>query len=519
MTAAPHRSLDTAAKDAPRLRVVVVGGGTAGWMTAAALVRLLPTHCSVHLVESEAIGIVGVGEATIPHIRAFNERLGIDEAHFMAATRATFKLGIEFVDWARIGDRYIHPFGSFGRDVGGIGGIGFHHFWNRARQEGLGAGDFGDYAIAVAMCRRSRFAPFIEQASGISAYGYAYQFDATLYAPYLRRFSEALGVTRTEARIVGVAQDVRSGDITGVKLEDGSTIKGDLFIDCSGFRSLLVGETLREPFEDWSRWLPCDRAIAMPCRTEGRITPYTTATAMAAGWCWRIPLQHRTGNGYVHASAFIDEQTAIDALVGTVAGEPIASPRVLRFTAGRRRRSWVRNCVAVGLASGFLEPLESTSIYLIQVAITTLLELFPDNPAADVDRDEFNRTIEVEYDRIRDFLILHYHATERNDTPFWNTMRTMRVPDSLAEKMALFRARGRMETYARGLFLEPSWLAVFHGQRVLPMDRDPRADETAADRLALALERMRAETAAAADAMPDHAAYIAAHCAMTGAEH
>jgi tryptophan halogenase len=240
---------------------------------------------------------------------------------------------------------------------------------------------------------------------------------------------------------------------------------------------------------------------------------------MGAGWRWRIPLQHRTGNGYVHASAFIDEQTAVDALVGAMAGEPIASPRVLRFTAGRRRRSWVRNCVAVGLASGFLEPLESTSIYLIQVAITTLVELFPDNPAVDVDRDEFNRTIDVEYDRIRDFLILHYHATERNDTPFWNTMRTMMVPDSLAEKMALFRARGRMETYARGLFLEPSWLAVFHGQRVLPEDRDPRADETAADRLALALERMRAETAAAADAMPDHAAYIAAHCAMTGAEH
>ena len=501
---------------APRLRVVVVGGGTAGWMTAAALVRLLPTRCSVHLVESEAIGIVGVGEATIPHIRAFNERLAIDEADFMAATRATYKLGIEFTDWARIGDRYMHPFCRFGQD---IGSVGFQHFWNRARLQGLGAGDFGDYAIAVAMSRRSRFASPVKQHPGItSAYSYAYQFDASLFARYLRRYSEDLRVSRTEARIVSVSQDTVTGDITGLKLEDGSTIEGDLFIDCSGFRSLLVGETLGEPFEDWSRWLPCDRAIAMPCRNEGPITPYTSATAMGSGWRWRIPLQHRSGNGYVYASAFVDEQTAMDSLVGAVEGKPIASPRVLRFAAGRRRRSWVRNCVAVGLASGFLEPLESTSIYLIQVAITTLIELFPDTPVADVDRDEFNLAINVEYDRIRDFLILHYHATERDDTLFWNYVRTMSVPDSVAEKVALFRARGRVETYARGLFLEPSWLAVYHGQRVLPEDYDLRADIVPADRLLPALERMRAEIAAAAHAMPDHAAYIAAHCAMTGVD-
>jgi len=503
-------------RHAPRLRVVVVGGGTAGWMTAAALARLLPTRCSVHLVESDAIGIVGVGEATIPHIRAFNERLGIDEADFMAATRATFKLGIEFMDWARIGDRYMHPFCRFGQD---IGGVGFQHFWNRARQQGLGAGDFGDYAIGVAMSRRSRFASPVKQHPGItSAYSYAYQFDASLFARYLRHYSQDLGVCRTEARIVGVSQDAVNGDVTGLKLEDGSTIEGDLFIDCSGFRSLLVGETLGEPFEDWSCWLPCDRAIAMPCRTEGSITPYTSATAMGAGWRWRIPLQHRTGNGYVHASAFIDEQTAIDALVGAVEGESIASPRVLRFQAGMRRRSWVRNCVAVGLASGFLEPLESTSIYLIQVAITTLLELFPETPVTDIDRDEFNRTMTVEYERIRDFLILHYHATERDDTPFWNYVRTMSVPDSLAEKIALFRARGRVETYARGLFLEPSWLAIYHGQRVLAEDYDPRADIVPADRLVPALKRMRTEIAAAAHAMPDHEAYIATHFAMTGVD-
>jgi tryptophan 7-halogenase len=477
-------------------------------------VRLLPTHCTVCLVESEAIGTVGVGEATIPHIRAFNERLGINEPHFMASTGATFKLGIEFLDWARIGDRYMHPFGGFGREVGGVG---FHHFWNRARQEGLEAGEFGDYSLAVVMSRLCRFSPPAKDPEGtVAPYSYAYHFDATGYAAYLRKYAEALGVTRIEARIVGVTLDGHSGDITNVELEDRSTVEGDLFIDCSGFRALLIGETLAEPFDDWSHWLPCDRAIAIPTTTAGPITPYTTATAMAGGWRWRIPLQHRTGNGYVHASAFVDEQTAIDTLAASVEGTPTASPRVLRFKAGRRRHSWVRNCVAIGLSSGFLEPLESTSIYLIQVAISTLLELFPDKPLSAIDRDEFNRVIGLEYDRIRDFLVLHYHATERNDTPFWNYVRTMAIPDSLQEKIALFRARGRVETYAQGLFLEPSWLAVYHGQRILPEDHDPRANQTAAHRLTAALERIRAETVATARAMPDHAAYVTRHCSPAG---
>jgi tryptophan halogenase len=499
--------------NAQQLRVVIAGGGTAGWMTATALARLLPARCSVLLVESETIGIVGVGEATLPHIRAFNERLGIDECEFMAATRATFKLGIEFVDWARVGDRYIHPFGRFGRDTGGVG---FHHFWNAARRCGLETDDFGAYSMAVAMSRSCRFAPPATDNPGItSAYNYAYQFDASLFAPYLRRIAENLGVTRIEARIVGVSRHAETGDITNLQLDSGETVEGDLFIDCSGFRSLLLGETLGESFEDWSHWLPCDRAVAMPSRTEGPITPYTSAIAMDAGWRWRIPLQHRTGNGYVHASEFIDEQRAIDALVAAVAGKPIASPRVLRFKAGRRRRSWVRNCVAVGLASGFLEPLESTSIYLIQAAVTALVELFPEKPVASVDRDEFNRVIELEYDRIRDFLILHYHATQRTDTPFWNYVRTMSIPDSLTEKIALFRARGRVEPYVRGLFLEPSWLAVYLGQRVFPEDQDARAAEIPADRLAAALARMRSEIAASIATLPDHAAYIAAHCAMS----
>jgi tryptophan halogenase len=489
--------------NAARIKVVIVGGGTAGWMTASALAHILPSRCSVVLVESEAIGIVGVGEATLPHIRAFNERLGIDERDFLRATFATYKLGIEFVDWARIGDRYMHPFGSSGR---GAGGVGFHHFWNRARRLGLDAGPYGDYSISVAMGRRNRFAPPAQNgADGLGAYNYAYQFDASQFAIYLRRIAEKSGVTRVEGRIVTVSQDGTSGDIRAVKLEDGREVTGDLFIDASGFRSLLLGETLGEPFDDWSHWLPCDRAVAMPCETTGPLSPFTSAIAMEAGWRWRIPLQHRTGNGYVHSSAFVDEQTAMDRLVAAVEGPALASPRTLRFKAGRRQRSWVRNCIAIGLSSGFLEPLESTSIYLIQVAITALLELFPQKAISPVDRDEFNDLIGVEYDRVRDFLILHYHATERRDTPFWDYVGNMSIPDSLAEKIALFEARGRVEPYARGLFLEPSWLAVYLGQNVIPRDYDRRADGMPAAGLVTALARMRGEISVAVERMPQHA--------------
>lgn len=498
--------------DRDMVRVVVVGGGTAGWMSAAALAILLPRHCRVTLVESEAIGIVGVGEATLPHIRAFNDRLGIDEAEFMAATRATFKLGIEFRDWGRMGDRYLHPFARFGRDVADVG---FHHFWSRARREGLHPGDFQDYSLPAAMCRLDRFAHPASDGSRIDAgFGYAYQFDANLYAPFLRRVAERAGATRIEGRVVQIDRHPETGTIEAIRLDDNRHIPGDLFIDCSGFRSLLVGDALGEPFDDWSPWLPCDRAVAVPSANDGAITPYTSAIAMAAGWRWRIPLQHRTGNGYVHASAFLDEQDAIDALMSTIDGKPLAEPRLLRFKAGRRHRSWVDNCIAIGLAGGFLEPLESTSIYLIQAAITALLELFPERTISAVDRDEFNRVVGLEYDRVRDFLILHYHATEREDSPFWDHVRTMTVPDSLAERIVLFRARGRIESHAQGLFLEPSWLAVLIGQGVVPDAHDSRADATSADALTRALERMRADVAAAADGMKDHRQYLAGYCPM-----
>ena len=491
-------------------RIVVVGGGTAGWMTAAALRKLLPERCTVHLVESQEIGIVGVGEATLPHIRGFNERLGIDEADFMAATRATFKLGIDFEKWGRIGDRYIHPFGTFGR---GQGEVDFHQYWLRLRHEDVEVRDLEQYSMACVMARLGKFdLPTKDPDDVASTFNYAYQFDATLYAPYLRALAERLGCRRTEGRIVDVELNGESGDIEAVVLADGGRIAGDLFVDCSGFASLLIGKTLGEPFQDWSKWLPCDRAVAMPCRTKNAIAPYTGVIAMDAGLRWRIPLQHRTGNGYVHSSAFISEDEATTALVDAVEGERIAEPRVLRFRAGRRQRSWVRNCVAIGLASGFLEPLESTSIYLIQAAITALVELFPEKPIADSDREEFNRVIDLEYDRIRDFLILHYHATERSDSPFWNYVRTMEIPDTLAEKLELFRRRGRVVKYREGVFLEASWIAVYLGQRVYPRGHDLRADAPAPDALARGMETLHGQIRAIAERMPDHEAMLSRYC-------
>jgi len=498
-----------------KVNVVVVGGGTAGWMAAAALAKLLPTRCTVTLVESEAIGIGGVGEATLPHIRDFNERLGINEAEFMAATRATFKLGIEFRDWARKGDSYIHPFGAFGR---GQGEVDFHHYWSRLREAGAPVAPIGQYSMAVTMAYANRFSlPDPDPMKVESTFNYAYQFDATLFAPFLRSVAERLGAKRIEGRIVDIELDGASGDVAALKLESGDRIAGDLFIDCSGFVSLVIGKTLNEPFEDWSKWLPCDRAVAMPCRTETALTPYTSATAMDAGWRWRIPLQHRTGNGYVYSSSFISDDDARSAIVAAVEGDPIAEPRVLKFTAGRRARSWVRNCVSVGLASGFLEPLESTSIYLIQAAISALVELFPEKQISPIDRDEFNRMIDLEYDRIRDFLILHYHATERSDTAFWDYVRTMSVPDSLQEKIDLFRRRGRIVKYREGVFLDASWVAVYTGQRIVPEGHDYRADLPAMDAIVSGAEKLRQEILAKTRNMPDHRAHIERYCPMADA--
>jgi tryptophan halogenase len=493
--------------DSNKQRVVVLGGGTAGWMAAAALVRLLPHAADVHVVESAEIGIVGVGEATLPHLRFYVQSLGLDEAEFMRATHATFKLGIDFRDFGSIGTSYLHPFGGFGTE---LNGVGFHHYWRRMLAQGR-EDDLFRYSICNVMADANRFAPpSADPSSFLSTYSYAYQFDATLFGPYLRRYAEARGARRTEGKVVRVEQHAESGDVAALVMEDGSRIEADLFVDCSGFRSLLLAQTLGEPWEDWSHWLPCDRACALPCTPpSGPIEPYTRATAMSAGWRWRIPLQHRVGNGYVYSSSHISDDEAADAITGAVEGAPLAEPRVLRFRAGRRRRSWVRNVVAIGLASGFLEPLESTSIYLVQGAITQLIELFPQGPVTQADRDEFNRVTDYEYDRIRDFLILHYHATTRDDSPFWNHVRTMAVPDSLEEKIELWRHAGRVQKYTHGLFLEPSWIAVYVGQGIVPEAWDQRAESYPPGELSAAMDRLRLRIADAVRGMPDHADFLA----------
>jgi tryptophan halogenase len=489
-------------------RVVILGGGTAGWMVASALANQLSDACTVELIESEEIGIVGVGEATLPHLRFFVESLGIDEAEFMRTTHATFKLGILFRDFGRIGTSYLHPFGDFARPVNGVP---FHHYWLRMRASGR-RDDLFDYSPANVMAEAGRFVPpSTDPASLLSRINYAYQFDSTLFGPYLRNYAVARGVARTEGKVVEVERHAATGDVAALKLADGRRIEGHLFVDCSGFRSLLLGDTLGESWEDWSQWLPCDRAIALPCASPpGGIAPYTGATAMKAGWRWRIPLQHRVGNGYVYSSAHLGDDEAADAIVAAVEAAPLAEPRLLRFRAGRRRRSWVGNVVATGLASGFLEPLESTSIYLVQAAIQQLVALFPIGPIDARDRDTFNRLIDLEYDRIRDFLILHYHATERDDSSFWNHVRTMAVPDSLLEKIELFRRAGRVARYSEGLFLEPSWIAVYLGQGIVPEAWDQRADAADPTSLAQGMDRLRAQIAEQVAAMPAHEAFLAA---------
>jgi tryptophan halogenase len=491
-------------------RIVIVGGGTAGWMTAAALARkLTDRQYSIRLIESEEIGIIGVGEATVPHIRFFNSTLGIDENDFMRRTKATFKLGIEFVNWARIGDAYIHPFGAFGRD---IGDVGFLHHWLRLGGQGDVSGFF-DHSYPVVAAKLGRFTrPSEDQRSILSTFSYAFQFDATLYAPYLREYSEKRGVVRTEGKVVDVQLRGEDGFVEALVLADGQRIEGDLFIDCSGFRGLIIEQALKTGYEEWSHWLPCDRAVAVPCESVEPSVAYTRSTAHEAGWQWRIPLQHRVGNGHVYCSRFISDEAARETLMRNLEGRALAEPRLLRFVTGRRKKAWNRNCVAIGLAGGFLEPLESTSIHLAQAAIMKLVELFPDKSFDSADIDEFNRVIELEYERVRDFIVLHYHATERNDSPLWDYCRTMSIPETLAFKVELFRERGHVVKYKEGLFLEPSWHAVYLGQRIVPRRYDPLADNVPESEARRALQDVRDLVRRAAEATPTQAAFIAQHC-------
>ncbi len=493
--------------------IVIAGGGTAGWMSAAALAKLVaPRGIRIILVESDQIGTVGVGEATLPHLRFFNQTLGIDERELIKATNATIKLGIEFCDWGQRGDSYIHPFGDYGRE---IQNVEFHHYWSRAAREAKGgdAARICDWSLPVIMAQKNKFGmPATDPDQIMSSFSYAYQFDATAYAAYLSRFAQDKGVERVEGKITQVLTDTENGAISGLKMENGEVISGDFFIDCTGFRSLLMNGALDVGFEDWSKWLPCDRAVAVPCEGDDAPQPYTRATAQAAGWTWRIPLQHRIGNGHVYCSDYMSDNEALDVLLDGLEGKPTRDPKFLRFKAGRRVKSWEKNCVAVGLSGGFLEPLESTSIYLIQAAITHFIELLPQSKDSKSDRDEFNRLMDLETDRIRDFLILHYHATERDDTPFWNYVRTMDVPDSLREKMALFRQAGIVQEYKHGLFLHASWVAVYLGQRIVPAQSHPAVSQVNPERLAAHLSTLRGSIAQTVDALPDHRDFLAKFC-------
>ena len=491
-------------------RVVIVGGGTAGWMTAAALARFLEgTGTRIRLVESEQIGTVGVGEATIPAIHDFNAKLGIDERQFMQATNATFKLGIEFVDWTQRGDRYIHPFGPYGQD---INGVAFHHYWRRLRETGEASG-ISAYSLAIAAAKSGRFTHPTDDVNSIySSYSYAFHFDASLYAGFLRAYAEHRGVQRTEGKVVDVMLNAEDGRIDAIKLEDGEVIDGDLFVDCSGFRGLLIEQALETGYEDWTHWLPCDRAVALPGARSEDPEPYTRATALDAGWQWRIPLQHRTGNGHVYCSRYLSDDEAVAELLANIEGDAAGDPNLLRFTTGKRNKTWHRNCVAIGLSGGFLEPLESTSIWLIQATIIELTKWFPSSDFRSADIDAFNTTMDQRFNDVRDFLILHYHAVQRDDTAFWKDCRAMSIPDSLRHRMDVFRATGHVVFNASDLFIEANWLAVLLGQGLVPESWDVRADIPDDGTLQKRLAFMREMVQQAAAAMPTHQQTLARHC-------
>ena len=490
-------------------KILIVGGGSAGWMTAALFGKLFQGLYDIELVESEAIGTVGVGEATIPAIKKFNELLALDEAEFMQRTQATFKLGIEFVDWTRLGHKYIHGFGVIGQDWEWLR---CHHYWLRAHQRGR-ARDFADYSINTAAALQNKFMqPRADMGdSPIGHIAYAFHFDASLYARYLRSFAEQHGVRRTEGKIVDVEVS-EDGDIAAVTLEGERRIEADFFIDCSGFRALLIEQTMKVGYEDWTHWLPCDRAMAVPCARTEPLIPLTRSTAREAGWQWRIGLQHRTGNGLVYSSRYIDDDSAEKLLLSNLDGEQLANPNKLRFTTGKRRKTWNRNCVAIGLAAGFLEPLESTSLHLVQSAAIRLVRLFPDGKLDQANIDEFNRQTDFEWERIRDFIILHYWATERDDSDFWRYCRGMDLPATLKRKIELWRSNGRIFREDEELFSEESWIQVFIGQGIIPRSHDPLVGIKSDAQIEQFLGNIASTIDRCVQVMPTHADFVRKYC-------
>jgi tryptophan halogenase len=494
--------------------VVIAGGGAAGWMAAAALARVLGPRLQITLVESSEIGIVGVGEATIPAIAQFNRMLRIDEDDFLRSTQGTFKLGIEFVDWYEKGHAYMHAFGPVGRD---LAYVPFHHYWLRdqaQRDQMSSAGALWDYSLNYLAAKQARFAR-LERVPDTPLAGltWAFHFDASLYAAYLAGLAQQSGVQRIDGVIAEVRLDPESGDVHALRLTDGRELTADLFIDCTGFRGLLIGKALGTEYEDWSQWLPCDRAWAVPSRRVDPLVPYTRATAREAGWQWRIPLQHRTGNGHVYSSAHISDERARELLLANLESEALAEPRLIRFTTGRRRQLWNRNVVCLGLASGFVEPLESTAIHLIQVTIQRLILLFPHRGDVEERRREFNRAAAAEYEYIRDFIVLHYHANNRRGEPFWDACRNLSIPDSLRHRIELFRETAGIFCAADDLFQITSWLQVLWGQGVHPRATHPFVSTVAPGDRQTYLRDLRRLIGQAAERLPGQADFIARHCA------
>ena len=497
--------------------IIIIGGGTAGWMAAAALSRLISGRkVAITLIESEAIGTVGVGEATIPPFVEFNQLLEVEERDMLAAAQGTFKLGIQFVNWGKQGDSYIHPFGAYGYQMGGVS---FHHVWHRIKA----AGDKRPIQVFNVETMAAYYGKFARSADikrdDLPPVNYAYHIDAGRYAAFLRKYAETRGVVRQEGKVEDVALDGETGFVTSVTLDSGAKIEGDLFIDCSGFRGLLIEQALKTGYEDWTHWLPCNRAVALPCNREDGSPPlpYTRATAHSAGWQWQVPLQHRNGNGHVYTSEHMGDDEAHDILVRGLAGKPTADPNFLRFVTGRRKKFWNGNVVALGLAAGFMEPLESTSIHLVNSGISKLLAVLSLDGINQTQADVFNRLTIKEYERIRDFLILHYNAATRDDSEFWNYCRTMSVPDSLKEKMALFQLNGQIFREEDELFTESSWTAVMMGQGITMNGHNPMADVIEGVKLSEELGEMEKSIRFLVQQMPSHADYLARYCPAAGA--
>lgn len=487
-------------------KIVIAGGGTAGWMVAAGLSRTLGKALDIKLVESDEIGTVGVGEATIPTLVTFHRLLDINEQEFMAATQGTFKLGIGFENWRNLNQNYIHSFGTTGKDHWTAG---FQHFWLKGRERNL-AGDYGDYCVELKASLENKFAHLPR-----GGMNYAFHLDAGLYAKFLRKFSEGYGVKRIEGKITNVLTHDDTGFIKAIRLDSGAEIEGDLFIDCTGFRALLIGQTLHEPYEDWSHWLPCDSAVAVQTDSVGEAIPYTRSIARDAGWQWRIPLQHRVGNGMVYCSRYISDDQAKQTLLANIEGKVRTEPRIIKFKPGQRRQTWLKNCVAVGLASGFIEPLESTSIHLISRSIIRLLQMFPGDGINPTDIEEFNRQTVAELEHIRDFIVLHYHVTERQDTPFWNACRTMDIPASLQHRIDLFRETGRVFRFQNELFAENSWIQVMLGQGIVPKQYHQVADLMSDAELSRFLDQIKSNVDNTVQQLPKHQAYVEQYCKAT----